>query len=171
MKSSGNQAEGGLRETADIQKNGYPRQNEIVNEDIYVDDCLSGEDLYDINRDTTDGLEIMLNKGGFHLKGITFSGYDPPENLSNDDKSVTVAGMKWFPKLDVLSLNIGEWNFGKKNRGKKSTQLEGLLPDKLTKRYCAGRIAEIFDLLGKFTPIKAGLKLDLSELFKRKLVG
>ena len=111
----------------------------------------------------------MLNKGGFHLKGITFSRYDPPENLSNDDKSVTVAGMKWFPKLDVLSLNIGEWNFGKKNRGKKSTQLNGLLPDKFTKRDCAGRIAEIFDLLGKFTPITAGLKLDLSELFKRKL--
>ena len=103
MKSSGNQAERGLRETADPQKNGYPRQNEIVNEDIYVDDCLSGEDLFDISRDTTDGLEIMLNKEGFHLKGITFSGYDPPENLSNDDKSVTVAGMKWFPKLDVLS--------------------------------------------------------------------
>ena len=78
VKSSGNQAERGLRETADIQKNGYPRQNEIVNEDIYVDDCLSGEDLYDISRDTTDGLDIMLNKGGFHLKGITFSGYDPP---------------------------------------------------------------------------------------------
>ena len=111
----------------------------------------------------------MLNKGGFHLKGVTFSGYDPPENLSNDDKSVTVAGMKWFPKLDVLSLNIGERNFGKKNRGKKSTQLDGLLPDKFTKRDCAGRIAEIFDLLGKFTPITAGLKLDLSELFKRKL--
>ena len=156
-------------EKADIQKNGYPRQNETVNEDIYVDDCLSGEDLYDISRDTTDGLEIMLNKGGFHLKGITFSGYDPPENLSNDDKSVTVAGMKWLPKLDVLSLNIGEGNFGKKNRGKKSTQLDGLLPDKFTKRDCAGRIAEIFDLLGKFRPITAGLKLDLSELFKRKL--
>ena len=163
VKSSGNQVERGLRETADIQKNGYPRQNEIVNEDIYVDDCLSGEDLYDISRDTTDGLEIMLNKGGFHLKGITFSEYDPPENLSNDDKSVTVAGMKWFPKLDVLSLNIGEWNFGKKNRGKKSTQLDGLLPDKFTKRDCAGRIAEIFDLLGKFTPITTGLKLVLSE--------
>ena len=45
MKSSRNQAERGLRETADLQKNRYSRQNEIVNEDIYVDDCLSGEDL------------------------------------------------------------------------------------------------------------------------------
>ena len=46
---------------------------------------------------------------------------------------------------------------------------KGLLPDKFTCRNCAGKVAEIFDLLGKFTPITAGLKLDLSELLKRNL--
>ena len=47
--------------------------------------------------------------------------------------------------------------------------MKGLLPDKFTHRNCAGKVAEIFDLLGKFTPITAGLKLDLSELSKRNL--
>ena len=169
VKSSGNQAERGLRQTADIQKNEYPRQNEVVNQDIYLDDCLSGEDSYETCRETTDGLEIMINKGGFRLKGVTFSGFDPPKNLSNGDNSVTVAGMKWYPKSDLISLNTSELNFGKKNRGKKVPKLDGLLPDKFTRRDCAGRVAEIFDLLGKFTPVTAGLKLDLSELSKRKL--
>ena len=77
--------------------------------------------------------------------------------------------MKWFSKEDKLSLNIKELNFGKKCRGKKSQSLEGLVPEKFTRRNCAGKVAEIFDLLGKFTPITAGLKLDLTELSKRNL--
>ena len=40
VKSSGNQAERGIRETGNLLKNDYPRQNEIINSDIYVDDCL-----------------------------------------------------------------------------------------------------------------------------------
>ena len=47
VKSSGNQAERGIRETANLQKSKYPRQNEVVNKDIYVDDCLSDADSFE----------------------------------------------------------------------------------------------------------------------------
>ena len=77
--------------------------------------------------------------------------------------------MKWYSSDDLLSLNIGELNFAKKCRGKKLSSLEGLIPEDFTRRDCAGKVAEIFDLLGKFTPITAGLKLDLSELSKQNL--
>ena len=164
VKSSGNQAERGLRETADLQKDKYPRQNEVISKDIYVDDCLSGEDSYDVARETTDKLEIVLNKGGFRLKGVTFSGFDPPENLSTEGNSINVAGMLWFPKSDMLSLNLGALNFSKKHRGKKVEGLNEIMPENFTRRDCAGRAAEVFDLLGRFTPIIAGIKLDLSEL-------
>ena len=116
VKSSGNQAERGLRQTAEMLKDSYPREHNIINEDIYVDDCLSGEDSWE----TTDNLILVINRGGFGLKGLTFSGLDPPDNLSTDGVSVNVAGMKWFPKEDKIALNIGELNFGKKIRGKKS---------------------------------------------------
>ena len=56
----------------------------------------------------------MLNCGGFTLKEITFTGGDPPSATSTDDSSVKVAGMKWFPKEDLLALDIGELNFAKK---------------------------------------------------------
>ena len=46
---------------------------------------------------------------------------------------------------------------------------KGLFPDNFTRRGCAGRVAEVFDLLGKLTPITAAFKLDLSELAKRNL--
>ena len=69
VKSSGNQAERGLRETSNLLKDEYPRENEIINKDIYVDDCLSGENSLDKVRETTDNLKLVLNKGGFCLKG------------------------------------------------------------------------------------------------------
>ena len=87
VKPSGNQAERVLRETSNQQKIEFPRQNAIVNKDVYVDDCLSGEDSHENARDIIEGLEIMLSKGGFRLKGVTFTGFDPPENLINADMS------------------------------------------------------------------------------------
>ena len=127
---------------------------------------MSGEDSYDAVFESADALKLVLNKGGFDLKGFTFSGFDPPEHLSNDDKSINVGGLKWYPKSDLLSLNIGELNFSKKSRGRKMPLVGGLIPEKFTHRDCAGKVAEIFDLLRKFTPITAGLKLDLGELSK-----
>ena len=164
VTSSGNQAERALRETANLQKSEYPRQAEVVINDVYVDDCLSGDSSYDEVKEVTAGLTSLLGKSGFILKGITISGFDPPEHLSNPDKSITPGGMKWFPKEDLLCLNIPEMNLGKKVRGKKSENPNGALVLALTRRQCAGRVGEIFDSRGLCAPITAGLKLDLSKL-------
>ena len=158
-----------IREIGNLMKEEYPKQKEIIHEDIYVDDCLSGDDSYDEVCKSTDGLKLVLNRGGIDLKGFTFSGFDRPNHLSNEDKSINVAGVKWYPKYDLFKLNIGELNFGKKCRGEKVPYLEGLIPETFTRRDCAGKVAENFDLFGKFIPKTAGLKLDLSELSKHNL--
>ena len=72
----------------------YPKVNEIVKNDIHVDDCISGEQSEKEALKRADELEVVLNRGGFVLKGITFSNQDPPESLSNDGKSINAAGMK-----------------------------------------------------------------------------
>ena len=76
---------------------------------------MSGEE----NINKADQLELVLNRGGFSLKGDTFSGKDPPTALSADDSSINVAKMKWFPREDLLSLDVSELNFAKMNRGRK----------------------------------------------------
>ena len=130
VKSSGNQAEYALRATADLFKDEYPAQNRMIQEDTYVDDCPSGVTVLEAEgvnveasleeaKTLTDGMQVMMDKTGFVYKGVIFSGCDPPENLCNEDQSVTVGGLKWFPKADLLSLNINELNFGKKSHGKK----------------------------------------------------
>ena len=42
--------------------------------------------------------------------------------------------------------------------------MKNLLNGMLTRTDCAGRVGEVFDLSGRFVPITAGFKLDLSEL-------
>ena len=71
VKPSGNQAEKGIRETAEISKEAYPRQYEIIHKDVYMDDCLSGEKTYEEAKEVTDGLQIV-SKGWILPKGYYF---------------------------------------------------------------------------------------------------
>ncbi|XP_066913300.1 uncharacterized protein [Clytia hemisphaerica] len=168
VRSAGNQSEYALREIARLSQDLYPEASKIILNDTYVDDCVSGENSIELARQRSQELEQVVNKGGFKLKGIVISGEDPPETMSEDQQSVTVAGMKWFPKQDVISLNIGEMNFAPKRRGKKSASSTNIIPDKLTRRHCASKVGEVFDLLGRVTPITAQFKLDLHDLVIQK---
>ena len=169
IKSSGNQAEKGLRETAKMSSTEYPLVNQIVQNDIYVDDCLSGEENEQKALERADQVELVLNHGGFSLKGVTFSGKEPPNTLTADNTTINVAGMKWFPKEDMLSLDISELNFAKKQHGKKPAQYQNQIPEKLTRRHCVSKVAKIFDLTGKITPITAAMEMDLHDFVERGL--
>ena len=43
------------------------------------------------------------------------------------------------------------------------------MPEKLTKRDCVSRVAEIFDPIGRVTPLTSGFKIDINELTLRNL--
>lgn len=169
VKSSGNQAERGLRGVARMSKEEYPEVCEIIEEDVYVDDCFAGEDTINQAHKRSDEIEVVVNRASFKLKGVSFSGEDPDESLTDDGVSISVAGMKWFPKEDLLSLNINQLNFSKRTRGKRSNDTINIIPERLTRRHCASKVSEIFDLAGKVTPITASMKLDLRELVTRRL--
>ena len=116
-----------------------------------------------------DEIQIILSRGGFSLKGFTFFGESPTESLSGD-KSINIAGMKWYPEDDKLGLDITELNFNKKHRGKKLQSLErNAIPKHLTCCHCVSKVAEINNLVGKITPLTAMMKCDLHELVTRKL--
>ena len=167
IKSSGNQAERGLRETARLQGE-YPEIHQIVSNDIYVDDCLSGTTDVSKVQSIADDLEVVVNHGGFTLKGFTFSGQNPQEALSSDGHSVAVAGLKWFPLEDEISLDVQDLNFAKKSRGRKP-MLVSSVPSNLTRRQCVAKVAELYDITGLITPIVATMKLDLRDLVRRRM--
>ena len=170
VRSSGNVAESGIRKTAELTKEQFPRAYDVMTEDLYVDDCMSGASSQRNRSLITEELSGALAKGGFKLKGFTFSGFDPPDHLANEDKvSVNVGGLKWYSKDDMLSIKVPELNLGKKRRGKKSQDTAGVIPEKLTMSNCVSVTYEIFDPVGRVAPLVCGLKTDISELHARKL--
>ena len=85
----------------------------------------------------TDFLEIALREGGLTLKGIT---HQSIWTETGDD--VIVGGLKWFPKGGFISITE-EINFAKRERGRKAGVQKGIIPANLTKRDCAGKVAEV----------------------------
>ena len=161
IKPSGNQAERALRLTATKMEAEYPKAANVMKKDTYVDDCMSGDVTIGSAMSTSEDIKHVLLHGGFKLKGFTFSGEYPPENLSGDGKSIKVAGMRWFSKEDKLQLCVGELVFEKKKQGKVNVDKVGLIPEKVTRRQCVGKVAEIFDLLGKLYPCYGRVKIRL----------
>ena len=164
VRSSGNQAQCALRKLADLIQPKYNRASEIIHKDTYVDDTISGEkDQVTLNKSVKE-LKALVKSGGFDYKGITQSGEDPPSHLSEDGVSINVGGMKWFPKDDILKLNIGDLNFSKRIRGKKDKNVLGVIPENVTRAQCQGKSSEIFDPRGLAVPITCGFKVDLKRL-------
>ena len=106
VRSSGIEAERAIRVTAEKNSNMYPEACDVICNDTYVDDVISGTCSEREGLMVTDQLKLCLETGGFSMKGLTHSGKDPDEKLSADKKSVSVGGLKWYPKEDYLKVNI-----------------------------------------------------------------
>ena len=168
VTSSGNVAQCGLRKTAEIHKEEFPKVYEVISKDTYVDDCMSGAHSEKDSNQIQDEIKVVLLTGGFSLREFTVSGKDPPEELTKDGKSIGTFGVRWYSKDDEISLDIKAQNFAKKVRGRKS-ELITEVPTDLNKWHCASKLGEIYDLPGFATPLVAGMKIDLHELNVRKL--
>ena len=90
VRPSGNLAECGLRKTAELTQSECPKAYGIIMNDMYVDDCMSGDDSFAETLQATVQLSVAFAKGVFSLKGFTFSGKDPPEHLRNDGWRIKV---------------------------------------------------------------------------------
>ena len=59
-------------------------------------------------------------------------------------------------------------NFSEKYRGKKSSDPRSKkIPLILTRKHCLSKVCEIYDVVGKLTPITAAMKIDLRDLVSR----
>ena len=119
VKPSGNQMQYAIRRTAELYKEEFPRVYEVVCNDMYMDDCMSGEETIDLVHQRTDELDLVVKRGNFRFKGSTISGQPPLPDLSATGDYIMVGGMRWYPEDDVLAFNIKPLNFAPKKRGRK----------------------------------------------------
>ena len=141
----------------------------------YVDDIAkSTNSLHESLKITADTSTILKEHLNMEIKGWSFTGQDPPPDVTKDGISVDIGGHIWYTKADMYSCNIPPICLTKKKRGKlpdgafiydpKTMTIEDFVPQKLSRRMCTSVVAKIWDPLGKKAPITLRLKHDLRKL-------
>jgi hypothetical protein len=174
VSSSGNQANVAVDMLWQEFGSEYPAAVGPLGTDRYMDDVDSGGSSREEVEEQVRQVGLCLAKGGFKPKFVAHSGEPPPEAASSDGKTVSVLGSVWDTASDQLSLGHKPMNLEKKVRGAKAppkvdvTNPEGLrsamAANLVTRTTLASRVAEFYDPVGLFEPLKLSLKLALSEL-------
>ncbi|XP_012150920.2 uncharacterized protein LOC105663836 [Megachile rotundata] len=147
--------------------NHYPLAVPVLQNQIYVDDCVFGADDVDLARQTRKQLISLLNRAVFTLRKWASNTPALLSNINPNDHSVTstktlqpnkplqpelkVLGVSWNPNVDSFQFNIiiGE-----------------NVPQ--TKRTILSTIAKFFDPLGWVTPVVIKGKILMQHLWHFK---
>lgn len=137
-----------LKQLAVDERERYPLAAQAVDEDIYMDDVISGADDIETAVELQKQFNAMMASGGFKLRkwasnsSAALDGI-PRENLAlpiseevswDQDQAVKTLGLTWLPKTDCFKYQF---------------QIPALKPDEtLTKRKILSAIAMLFDPLG-----------------------
>jgi len=174
VTSTGNQSGHALEELAGLLRTKNPHAYDVLVNDRYVDDILSGGTTgTEVNQQIKEVQEV-LSAGGFQTKYIVKSGEKPNAIASSDGESVKVLGYRWATEDDQLGPGFAGLNFNKKQRGMKkpnpfpvvdpSDVTKLLSSTKISRRMVVSKMAEIWDPVGLWEPYKLQLKLESQML-------
>ena len=153
----------------------FPKVAALLIRKRYVDDIAKSTNSTEESKKLTEETSRILKKKlNMEIKGWSFSGENPPPEVTKDGVSVDLGGHTWYTEIDVFTNNIPPICLIKKQRGKlpegvfgfdpKTMKLEEYVPDDLTRRMCTSAVAKVWDILGKTTPVTLRLKHDLRRL-------
>ncbi|GFW81315.1 integrase catalytic domain-containing protein [Trichonephila clavipes] len=150
-----------LKALADEEKAEFPDAADVICNDSYIDDILSGESTLEGAKKLQTRLSQLLQRGGFELhkwvsnspellKDLSASSYVFDKEFQ--DAPVKTLGMLWDPKVDCLTYKVK-------------------ISDKVnfSKRDVLSEIARLYDPLGLIGPIVTKAKVFIQELWKIKL--
>ena len=146
-----------LRQLADDTEPTDPRSAEVVKNDFYMDDLMSGTDTVLEAMQLHTRLQAVLASGGFHLTKWASncpairSDTSSWTSIKNTD-FVSTLGLHWDPIEDVFRFTITEKPI-----------------EKCTKREILSRAAQLFDPLGWLSPTTIYAKMFLQTLWKLDL--
>ena len=174
VKSVSKQSEDAVEQLAETVKDDDPELAFFLRCCRYVDDMGESKSEKSLCKDLAARADQLFSMVGLECKGWTFSGEDPPEKISKNGLTIKIGGMIWDPKIDAVEVPIPLLHFSRPVRGRLDDKtiffegdfgdMERYVPARLTRRQIASKVASIFDLTGKLTPILIGLKTDLREV-------
>lgn len=153
-----------IQRLADDEAHRFPEASNIVRNDVYVDDCLSGADSVEEAIKIKNQLLQLLSAGGFRLLKWSSNSRHLLETLPEDhvegqvplrfeeDETVKALGVFWHPVADQFGYRVSN-----------------LQPSNAkTKRQMLSEIAKLFDPLGLLAPVITLAKTLMQSLW---LVG
>jgi hypothetical protein len=153
-----------LKQLAKDEEIQHPEASQILSNDFYVDDCLSGCRTKAEAKHIVNDLNLLLSKGGMTLRKWTSN--DPeileklPSSLKRNEgiefheeefQSVKTLGICWDPEKDAFHFKVN------------------YIADKCTKRYILSTIAKIYDPLGWLAPTIIIAKMFMQDLWSLKV--
>lgn len=150
------------------ERDHYPEAAEVILNDSYMDDVLSGSDSIESTKKLRCDLETLMLKGGFPIRKWCSNSEEVLEGIPDADRETLVPiqessanevikalGLLWDPKRDLFLFN----------RSPEATKLE----DKTTKRNVLSQIARLFDPLGLVSPVIVEAKMIMQCLWAAKI--
>ena len=129
-----------------------------------------------IMRSLLKAADELFSSVGLSVKGWSKSRSQPHPDVTADGVSVDIGGMVWYPVTDTILVKTPALHFGKKQRGKLSAgtqifdgnfeDLKKFVRKPLTRREIVSKFSAWYDPFGKFTPLTAKMKLDVSRAMK-----
>lgn len=154
-----------LHKLAEQENPNYPFEAEVIKNDFYMDDVLTGSNTISEAMRLRNNVITNLRKGGFDLQkwvandpvlleGISESDENDKNTiLEFDNGPIKILGLIWDPKSDVTQYKVTPFE-------------DGVV---VTKRKMLSDIASIYVPLGLIDPIITQAKLFLQKLFCEKL--
>lgn len=151
-----------LRQLAIDEKDSCPLASRILDEDIYIDDVVSGSDNVQNAIDLRNELISLLNKGGFELRkwasnepeileGIPIEHQLMQSFSFTDGEFMKILGLCWNPNIDTFSFV--------------TSKIDSIC----TKRSILSQLARTYDPLGFLTPFTFFMKHLIQVLWTQGL--
>lgn len=155
-----------VNQLAESERAKYPEAANIIINDTYVDDVISGgDDISSVQRLQSD-LSAMMKSGGFDLKKWACNADEVLERIQMDDREV-----KGPVELDanntIKALGIA-WNTATDSLGFKST-LDPNDKRPITKRTSFSTASKLFDPIGLIAPIIVVAKIFMKKVWQTTL--
>ena len=165
-----------VKKTADIYEHIDPIAAKRIINDSYVDDIATGAETREAANTLKNGIEAILKKGGFKIKGFVTSGDVTEEELSllGSGEVGRVLGIGWDPRKDEFKVRV-RINVSKKYRsarvGKDLSydEIPSLVRMKLTRRMLLSIVNSCYDPYGLLSPITIQMKIALRRMYSKEL--
>lgn len=158
-------------ETARLYEDVHPEAAKKIREDSYVDDVATGSENHNEAQDLKNGIEQILQRGGFKIKEFVTSGDSSDKGLAllGSDGMERVLGIIWNPENDMLRVKV-RINLSKKYRQRRIdkdldlNEISNITNMKVTRRLLLSITNSCYDVFGMLGPITISLKIGLRRI-------